>query len=107
MFGGMTSLLSCTYMSRSYSSCRKLLVHEMDWPLDFAFAKAGRSIAAKIAMMAMTTRRSIKVKAALEQELARLFVAQICNLLCRRIAFCDVRAISKCAPLFRAKPITN
>jgi hypothetical protein len=43
--------------------CRKLLAHATRLALSFAFASAGNSIAARIAMMAMTTSNSIKVKA--------------------------------------------
>src|SRR5438445_3308970 len=43
-------------------SCRRLLIHVVPWALDLALLNAGRSMAARIAMMAMTTRSSIKVK---------------------------------------------
>ena len=40
-----------------------LLKQEMDCALAFALDKAGKSIAAKMAMIAMTTNSSIRVKA--------------------------------------------
>src|ERR1041385_4950846 len=40
-----------------------LEAHRMPWALALALPKAGRSIAARIAMMAMTTRSSISVNA--------------------------------------------
>ena len=43
--------------------CRRLFKHEIWCALDFALANAGNNIAAKMAMMAMTTRSSISVKA--------------------------------------------
>src|SRR5437870_4706392 len=43
-------------------SCRRLLIHFVPWAFDLALLNAGRSMAARIAMMAMTTRSSIKVK---------------------------------------------
>jgi hypothetical protein len=41
----------------------KLDAQEDTWEENFALAKAGMSMAAKMAMMAMTTSNSIKVKA--------------------------------------------
>ena len=43
--------------------CFTLFKHRMALPLAFALAKAGNSIPAKIAMMAMTTSSSIRVNA--------------------------------------------
>ena len=45
------------------ASCRKLLAQETRLDFSLALAKAGNSSAARIAMMAMTTRSSISVKA--------------------------------------------
>jgi hypothetical protein len=42
--------------------CFELLMHAVACPLSFALLNAGRSIAARIAMMAMTTKSSISVK---------------------------------------------
>jgi hypothetical protein len=42
--------------------CRRLLRQEMDWPFCLALERAGRSMPARIAMMAITTSSSIKVK---------------------------------------------
>src|SRR5213596_1065955 len=44
-------------------SCLVLLRQEMPWVFCLAFVRAGRSIAARMAMMAMTTSSSINVKA--------------------------------------------
>src|SRR5262245_22458826 len=43
--------------------CRMLLLQMVFWLCAFAFAKAGKSSAARIATMAMTTSNSINVKA--------------------------------------------
>jgi len=40
-----------------------LFKHAMAWPLDLASDKAGKSMSARIAMMAMTTSSSTRVKA--------------------------------------------
>ena len=40
-----------------------LLKHDIAWAFAFAFDRAGNSIAARIAMIAITTNNSIKVKA--------------------------------------------
>ena len=60
-----------------------LLKQAMRLPFSLAFESAGRSIAAKIAMMAITTSSSIKVKAPRrsvwqgESNLLRLFMWQV------------------------------
>ena len=46
---------------------RVLLMQEVRMARSFALPKAGSSMAAKIAMMAMTTSSSIKVNASLER----------------------------------------
>jgi hypothetical protein len=46
----------------------------MDWALDLALLKAGNSIAARMAMMAMTTSSSIKVKAQVDLRAADFFM---------------------------------
>src|SRR3974390_2597665 len=43
-------------------TCRQLLRQEMRLPFSLALVNAGRSIAARIAIMAITTRSSINVK---------------------------------------------
>src|SRR6266550_4546765 len=43
-------------------NCLRLLIHCTRFPFSLALASAGRSIAAKIAMMAITTSNSINVK---------------------------------------------
>src|SRR5579883_2525926 len=42
--------------------CRRLFRHPVRWPFDFALVKAGNSIAARIAMIAITTSSSMRVK---------------------------------------------
>src|SRR5262245_42502366 len=42
---------------------RRLLMQEVCWPLDLARDNAGKSMAAKMAMIAITTSNSIRVKA--------------------------------------------
>src|SRR5258708_32893407 len=44
-------------------SCRELFMHEIAWALIFALLNAGNNNEARIAMMAITTRSSISVKA--------------------------------------------
>src|SRR4051794_40451381 len=56
-------LLSSAYMRQPRASWRRLLMHLMALARSLAAFKAGRSRAAKIAMMAMTTSNSINVKA--------------------------------------------
>jgi hypothetical protein len=51
------------YICVAKVNCFTLLEHDMAWALDFALANAGRSIAARIAMIAITTSNSISVKA--------------------------------------------
>ena len=41
--------------------CRRLLMHFAPWALTLALERAGSSMAARMAMMAMTTNSSIKV----------------------------------------------
>ena len=47
--------------------CRRLFEHAIRFALSLARAKAGSNIAAKIAMMAITTKSSIKVNARLRK----------------------------------------
>src|SRR5665213_1844080 len=60
-FGANLPLLSCAYMIQPRPSCFILLIHWMPCAFCLALDKAGSSIAARIAMMAMTTSNSIKV----------------------------------------------
>src|SRR5208337_1393884 len=62
LLGGMTSLLSSVYIAQQSWSCFKLLMHCRAWALVLALLKAGNSIAAKMAMMAITTSNSKSVK---------------------------------------------
>ncbi len=52
-----------TYMVLARASCFRLLVQLDCCAFAFALANAGKSIAARMAMMAMTTSNSIRVKA--------------------------------------------
>src|SRR6266487_4849305 len=58
----MRSLLSPAYMIQERPSCFRLFRHMIPCALVFAFANAGTSKPARMAMMAMTTSSSIKVK---------------------------------------------
>jgi hypothetical protein len=49
-------------MENAVPSCFKLLMHLMDFAFSLAWLRAGRSIEARIAMIAITTRSSIRVK---------------------------------------------
>lgn len=60
---GYTSLLSCTYMSQPRPIWRWLLAHWVRLALSLARLNAGRSIPARMAMMAMTTSSSMSAKA--------------------------------------------
>src|SRR6266516_508556 len=57
------SRLSSAYMVQASASCFWLLRHEAVIAFCFAFDNAGKSRAARIAMMAMTTNNSMRVKA--------------------------------------------
>ena len=56
-------LESPAYMIQASESCFWLLTQVIDWALSLARLKAGSNIAAKMAMMAITTRSSMRVKA--------------------------------------------
>src|SRR5437773_3850157 len=64
LFGGILSSLSLAYMNQERLNWFKLLRHWMPCALVLAFASAGRSNPARIAMTAMTTRSSMRVNAA-------------------------------------------
>src|SRR3954451_4543300 len=59
----MMSTLSVAFTWRPMPHCRKLDKQLIDCALPLARESAGRSIAARMAMMAITTSNSIKVKA--------------------------------------------
>src|SRR6267142_6619343 len=59
----MPSLLSGEYIWRDNPHCRKFEAQFARLAFSLALASAGSSMAAKIAMMAMTTSSSIRVKA--------------------------------------------
>src|ERR1039457_486653 len=61
--GQILSLLSPEYRNQASWSCLRLLMHLIPWAFCFALLNAGRSIAARIAMMAMRTSSSINVNA--------------------------------------------
>src|SRR2546425_12578837 len=60
--GGSRLSLSSTYRFQQSWSCRRLLMQAALWAFALAFDKTGKSIEARIEMMAMTTSSSIKVK---------------------------------------------
>src|SRR6266498_3349642 len=62
LFGASQSLLSSEYIYQAKVVCLRLFKHAMAWALALARARAGRSRPARIAMMAITTRSSIRVK---------------------------------------------
>src|SRR6516162_5948808 len=62
--GGKLSRLSLAYIMKPSAICRLLLMQVIVLALVLAIPSAGSNNAARIAMMAMTTRSSIKVNAA-------------------------------------------
>src|SRR6185295_1700785 len=62
--GGRNSLLSCAYMVKARPICLLLLAQAMLLAFSLARDRAGSSIAARIAIIAITTSSSISVKAA-------------------------------------------
>src|SRR6266566_2705488 len=62
LLGTSQSLLSWTYIVQASCNCFRLLRQTMPCALALARARAGRSSAARIAMMPMTTDSSIRVK---------------------------------------------
>jgi len=50
-------------MMSARANCFMLFIQDIPWAFCFALDNAGNSIAAKMAMMAMTTRSSMSVKA--------------------------------------------
>ena len=75
MGGAKKSLLSLAYISKARPACFMLLVQVIRIALSLAVASAGRSNAASMAMIAMTTSNSIKVKPALERDTDRHWAA--------------------------------
>src|ERR1700677_2028408 len=63
MLFASTSWLSDAYSVQASNNCLVLLMHWMPWACCLDRARAGSSIAAKMAMIAMTTRSSIRVNA--------------------------------------------
>src|SRR3954463_9468158 len=63
--GGKNSALSCAYIVKARPICLLLLTHAMSLAFSLARDRAGSSIAARIAIIAITTSSSIRVKAAL------------------------------------------
>src|ERR1019366_3092595 len=61
-----TSWLSSAYIRQAKANCLWLFMHWMPWAFSLALISAGRSNAARIAMMAMTTSSSINVNAEAE-----------------------------------------
>src|SRR6266576_3134806 len=71
------SLLSPLYICHASMSCLVLFMHKMPCALIFALLNAGNSIAARMAMIAMTTNSSIRVKADFRFRMAAWLVAEI------------------------------
>src|SRR6478736_7438424 len=63
---GTKSSFSVAYMATPMPTCRKLLMHWVRKAFAFALDNAGNNIAARMAMMAITTNSSIRVKARCE-----------------------------------------
>src|SRR6266516_3483717 len=62
LFGTSQSLWSSTYMIQASWSCLRLFRQTMAWALALARLNAGRSSAAKMAIIAITTSSSTKLK---------------------------------------------
>src|SRR5438874_6901460 len=62
--GGRNSLLSWAYIVKARAICVLLLTQAMALAFSFALDRAGSSIAARIAIIAITTSNSIRVNAA-------------------------------------------
>src|SRR6516162_1736038 len=58
----MLPLLSSMYRRAESATCRRLEKQAARWPFCLAVLRTGSSSAARIAMMAITTRSSIRVK---------------------------------------------
>src|ERR1041385_4670577 len=63
LFGASTARLSTAYRCQQTSSCLRLLRQARVRALSLALARTGKSKAARMAMIAMTTNNSIKVNA--------------------------------------------
>src|SRR5215469_10310677 len=61
--GRNVSLFSCAYKMHATPTCRKLFMHWVRLPRSWADDNTGKSIAAKIAMIAITRSNSINVNA--------------------------------------------
>src|SRR5262249_50806736 len=61
--GGTRSSKSWEYKTHANPSCFRLLRQAMPCALDLALVSAGRSMLARIAIIAMTTKSSMRVKA--------------------------------------------
>src|SRR5208282_2061673 len=59
--GARVSRLSCAYIVMPRPSWRKLFRHLVRWARSLELARAGKSMAARMAMTAMTTNSSISV----------------------------------------------
>src|SRR6185295_2663176 len=70
-------LLSSAYIFQPIMSCRRLLAHWVPVAFCLALPSAGRSIPARMAIMAMTTSNSMRVKA--ENEEDEIFERFMCS----------------------------
>src|SRR5690348_1162416 len=59
--GQYRSAESTAYNAKDNATCLELFMHWICWALDLARARAGKSMAAKMAMIAITTSNSIRV----------------------------------------------
>src|SRR5687768_2091958 len=72
--GGREPAWSLAYIMKASAICLLLLTHATPLAFSFARLKAGRSIAARIAMIAITTSSSMSVKPALPRNLFFEFI---------------------------------
>src|ERR1039458_7817495 len=82
---GKKSRLSFSYMTMPKASCLLLFTQVMRMALALALDRAGKSMAARIAMMAMTTNSSIRVKprfTAPADWIFWIFISRILGFLC-------------------------
>src|ERR1700722_15738892 len=76
MLRGRLSLLSSVYMCNARPNCLRLFMQLARLAFSLADASAGKSIAARMAMMAMTTSSSMSVKARFDfKEFLKVFIS--------------------------------
>src|ERR1035438_7427540 len=72
-------LKSLTYKTLAMPICRRLFRQTVFWLFALALANAGNSNAARMAMMAMTTKSSIKVKPVAFRKRQDFFILDACQ----------------------------